>query len=483
MIIDESVAWWYNYIIIVSLFGGLQMVCNEIVLGGNSILTIYHKDFNNVSTRKILHDRKIRRCNLEFHQYQVSDEVLDSIYGFTYKRKGLLQPNVCPNPYGDRVCAIMTHYVFDEKPHKIFDTKENIYSLKLSIQDFIEVAEFTEKYTGIEIKKDPMLFGDTLVFSFCNIDIKATTDNGITINNIPTNATKIAVCFKNAEIIVHSELITVSSETSCIDISCKEKWNNHDISVYSNNELLYSRKNLSYFMGVNIETRILTDKEIPLTTIGDNYTLSEYSSQTISSSKKKIDTAIELIDKAKKKIIRLIENETTDTQVTFIKPGEMDKALGLIGKMIESAKGDLWIYDPYFTDKSEIAKSLDWLKIISNCKANKKNIVFFTRDTNKCLDIAGLQSEIESDSYLQDIIRINGKLSITFYQSNSPVHDRFILVRNESSFYGLIMGTSFNSLDRNYYCLSKITGNSAKNILTELEEWLNAGNIINSLEV
>ena len=178
-----------------------------------------------------------------------------------------------------------------------------------------------------------------------------------------------------------------------------------------------------------------------------------------------------------------IENEKADTQVTFIKPGEIDKARTLVGKTMESAKDDLWIYDPYFTDKSEIAKSLDWLKIISNCKANNKNIVFFTRDINKCLDIGGLQNEIQSDSYLQDIIRINGKLGIAFYQTNSPIHDRFILVRNESSFYGLIIGTSFNSLDRNYYCLNKITGNSAKNILTELEDWLNAGNIINSLEV
>ena len=48
------------------------MVCNEIILGGNSILKIYHKDFNDASDRKILHDRKIRRCNLESHQYQVA---------------------------------------------------------------------------------------------------------------------------------------------------------------------------------------------------------------------------------------------------------------------------------------------------------------------------------------------------------------------------------------------------------------------------
>ena len=124
------------------------MVCNEIILGGNSILKIYHKDFNTVSARKVLHNRKIGRCNLEFRQYQASSEELDSISGFTYKREGLLPPNVCPNPYGDTVCATMTHYVFDEKPYKIFNTKEKIYSLKLPIQDFIEVAEFMNNSAG-----------------------------------------------------------------------------------------------------------------------------------------------------------------------------------------------------------------------------------------------------------------------------------------------------------------------------------------------
>ena len=63
------------------------------------------------------------------------------------------------------------------------------------------------------------------------------------------------------------------------------------------------------------------------------------------------------------------------------------------------------------------------------------------------------------------------------------IHDRFILVQNGSSFKGLIMGTSFNSLERNHYCLSKPEGNSAKTILTELKDWLNAGNVAYQAEV
>ena len=459
------------------------MICNEIILGGTSILKIYHKDFNDASDRKILHNKKIGRFNLEFRQYNVSDKQLENISGFISKHEGLLQPNICPNPYGDRVCATMTHYVFDEKPSKIFKTKEDTYALKISIQDFIEITEFTEKYTGIKIKNEPMLFGDILVFSFCNIDIKATKNNGITVSNISANATNIAVCFKNNDLIVHGELAPIPLGSSHIDINCKEKWNNHDICIFENEKLVYLSGNLSYFMGFNIGVRISTDKEIPLNTIGDKYRISEYSSETISSSAKKADAPTELIQRAKQQVIRLIENEKIDTQITFIQPGEMDKALGLIGKTLESAKYDLWIYDAYFTDKTEISKSLDWLKIIANCKANNKNIVFFTRDVDKCLDIAGIQNEIDNDSYLQDIIRINGKLGISFHQTKSPIHDRFILIQNQSSFDGLIIGTSFNSLDRNHYCLIKLTGNSAKNIFTELQNWLKASNIINSLEV
>ena len=459
------------------------MICNEIILGSRSILKVYHKDFTEASNRKVLHDRKIGRYNLKFCQYQVSNKELEKITGFAYKREGLLEPNVCPNPYGERVCTIMTHYVFDEKPSNIFGTTEDSYFLKITIQEFIEIAEFAEKYTGIDIKKAPMIFGDVFVFSFCNIDIKATEYNGIIVSNIPADATNIAVYFKNFDLIVHSELISIPIDASTIDISCKEKWTNHDIYIYSNKNLIYSRKNVSYMRSFNIKTRVSTEKEIPLNTIGNKYRISEYSSQSLSSSTKSIETSLALIYEANKKIINLIENENTDSQVVFIKPGEMDKALDIIGKIMESGKDDLWIFDSYFTDRNEFAKSLDWLRIISICKSNNKNIVFFTNNSGNCMNAGDLQNEIANDSYLQDIIRINGKLGVTFYQTKSPIHDRFILVQNESSYFGLIMGTSFNSLERNHYCLSNLAGNSAKRILTELKDWLNAGNIINRLEV
>ena len=86
------------------------------------------------------------------------------------------------------------------------------------------------------------------------------------------------------------------------------------------------------------------------------------------------------------------------------------------------------------------------------------------------------QKEINEDSSLQDIVRTKKQLGICFHQTKSPIHDRFILVRNGTSYSGMILGTSFNSLDSNHYCLTKLSGNSAKTIYTELTDWLNSGN-------
>lgn len=458
------------------------MVCNEIILGGSSILKIYHKDFNEASYRRILHNKKIGRCNLEFREYQVSEEDIDCISGWIYKREGLLEPDICPNPYGDTVCARMTHYIFDDKPSKIFGTKKNKYPLKISILDFIEMTEFIEKYTGIKIKNSPMLFGDILIFSACKIDIKATNENGVTVSNVPKNSI-VTVSFKNKDFIVYSSLISLQDDKTVIDIPCKEKWNNIDIYIYSNGNLIYLRKNLYYIRNYNVQARIVTNKTIPLNKISNEYVIKEYSAQTISSPAKKGETSAEIIDNAAQKLLCLIDNEKVDTQIFFIQPGEFNKAFELIGETIVSANDTLWVFDSYFTDKEGILKSLDWLNIISHCKADKKNIVFYSNAQNNSLNIFEFLNEIKKDADLQEYIRGSGKLGISLYQTKSPIHDRFILVQNGSSFKGLIMGTSFNSLERNHYCLSKLEGNSAKTILTELKYWLNAGNVAYQAEV
>lgn len=451
-----------------------KMVCDKIIFGGKTILKVYHTDFSDIHTRKIICDRKFGRFNLEFHECTVPDDDIQKISGWISKEEGLLEPGVFPNPYGDRACTSMVHYIYDEKPTCLFKNKEDSYSLKISIQDFIAIAEFTEKYTGVKVQSEPMVYGDTFVFGFCDLDIKANEHNGITIKNIPSNAT-LSVVFKNNDIVVHSDIVNPQNN-ECIEINCDVEWNNHDLYMYVDDKLIYSRKNLFYFRNFSLKTQLSTNKTIPLRKIADEYVIKEYSSETISSKPEQSINSLDVINKANRAIIKLIDDEKPDKQILFISPGEFNKAMIFIGETLESAKGELWIFDPYFTDSEGLLKALDWLRIIVNCNAGNKNIVFFSKDPNKCLEINDLRKEINKDANLQDIVRRKKQLGICFHQTKSPIHDRFILVRNGVSYGGMILGTSFNSLDSNHYCLTKLSGNSAKTIYTELTDWLNSGN-------
>ena len=125
---------------------------------------------------------------------------------------------------------------------------------------------------------------------------------------------------------MYSSLISLQDDKTVIDIPCKEKWNNIDIYIYSNGNLIYLRKNLYYIRNYNVQARIVTNKTIPLNKISNEYVIKEYSAQTISSPAKKGETSAEIIDNAAQKLLYLIDNEKVDTQIFFIQPGEFNEA-------------------------------------------------------------------------------------------------------------------------------------------------------------
>lgn len=63
-------------------------------------------------------------------------------------------------------------------------------------------------------------------------------------------------------------------------------------------------------------------------------------------------------------------------------------------------------------------------------------------------------------------------LKIHLYQVTSSIHDRFIIIKNNDEFSGLSIGTSFNSLERNHYCIHKLSHAAAKIIFYDLLLWM-----------
>ncbi len=461
------------------------MICDKITYKKQDILTIYHKGLDDsVKDRSIKTSTKIGRYNLVFSETYVDDSAIENIKDYTYKEEGLLPPRAAMNPYGDSACANMIHYTYTNKPDSLFSFDGSYYSIKLPTNIFLEISEFIKKYTGIDIQTTPMICGDILVYKNIERNFRANKTTGIILENLPANAL-IIINFKSNNTIVSSKVIKLSEDTKKLEVNSDKTWKSHDIQIFKDEELIYYQRDVAYIRHITLKSKIKsTGKSVQLSKIGTSYVETRESSLSASEIGEPIDKFEEIMNTSNNKIKRFIKTEHPDDKVVFIKHNELDKAKQYIIDIFEKAKDEIWIFDPYFTDSNEISKIIDWLKIFTISNRSKKNIVFYCDpQKKKTLCINDFIAKIKSDTDLAEIIRVQKLLNITCYQVALPIHDRFILVKNDNEYFGLSIGTSFNSLERNCFCIHKLSHASSKFILNELINWMSNGNILDDEEV
>lgn len=455
------------------------MVCDKITFKGYVILTVYHKGFvAELEERFICKKEKMGRFNLVFTETVVENAEIDNICGWSLKEEGLVAPDSNKNPYCDSACAYIVHYSYANKPSCIYSFENSMYSLNLSINDFLHICEFTKKYTGIDLQENPMYFGDVFVCECSDLDFKCTKSNSVIINNLPANSTVI-IHFKNKGKIVSSKKQKSYSDTDELEICSNMPWDCHDIEVFAGDDLIYYRTDLAYMRNMSFQMNIRGQCEkIKLNKIGTEYIVERESQGQRYSIGERLDEYEELLQNSTWEITRKIKAEKPDDQVFFIKPGELDKATKLIFPAFDEIKDELWVFDSYFTDRNGITTIMDWIRIIAHCKARVKNIVFYCTAPNKALNAEKIKTEVQNDSVLKAFLRSQGNIGINFLQVKSPIHDRFIISKKDDKFSGLSVGTSLNSLERNHYCISKLSSSASKIIYTELVLWMKNGNIL-----
>ena len=452
------------------------MICDKILFKGQPLLTIFHQGFRKKATGRILKRTiKVGRFNLVFTESYCDHAIVSD--GWIQIETGLLQPRSTMNPYNDSTCAKMTRYCFFEKPLCIFEINNDEYRLSISSDDFCKISEFIKEYTGIDILLNPMALGDAFVFEPHEFGLKTNEKGSVIIEKVPAKSS-IVVQFKENGIIVSSQLLNNETETRDIEIECDKTWNSYDIEVFQDGNLAFCNRDVSYITSLDFQIGIKQNlKPIKLNKIASEYIPAKTSNERITHIGKRSDYNT-VIRKSEFEIRRQIKTDQPDDQVHFIKPNQLSVVNNLLWKEIESATNEIWLFDSYFSDNDGIGCSLDWLRIIANCNAKFKNIVFFCNGSNNSLSADSFFKKIKEDAVMGNIIRIKKRLGIELYQSKFPIHDRFLLQNNKNGYSGVSIGTSFNSLDRNFYCISKLSPASSKKILKDLKSWMEDGNII-----
>ncbi|MCB2343299.1 hypothetical protein [Clostridium estertheticum] len=460
------------------------MVQDIISYAGQTLITIYHKGFDtNIGAKKNEYIEKVGRYNLKFNEKVVPDNDATMISGWAWKFEGLLENNEEKNPYGESACVYMEEYVYINKPDRIFSIKEDEYLLKISIEQLQQINEFVKKYTGLSIERNPMCYGNIIVYDSCVIEYHAKQEEGIVVSEVRAN-TMVIVRFKMNKVVVSTKIVKVSQLTKNLEIISEKKWNCHDIEVYKDDELIYIAKDISYMRRMSLNMHIGGQgKRIKLDKLTSEFVMKNNGSGETTIIRDKADELEELeelYNKSNYSIANRLKQEVDDNMVVFINPGEINKAMKLITDFLQSQYNEIWIFDAYFTDKNKIAYTIDWMRIIAYCGAESKkiNIVFYCKNNENAYGVDEITQHIVQDSVIRDVLKNKKSLGVSLYQTKSPIHDRFIITNHEGKYSGLAIGTSFNSLGENHYCIYKLSHVISRNIWNDLKMWLENGNII-----
>lgn len=439
------------------------MICDKIIFDNETIITIYHSGFSdekNTNKKKI--SDTIDGKEITFLEYyEPSDKALNDENLF---EKGFLDTKSKYNVYRDGSNCAKYKRFSGELPCSIYDLTENTPKLKLSLEHLDMIFEFIKKYTNLDMAQDITLFGDILVLEPRKLTIKSENEcQIISFENLETDML-ITVNFYNSNATITLSIVETICASGTFKIEAPKDWSYIDISVFKDNKLYYKNSCVSFIKDFVLNTSMTSTKNIQLKKFGLEETITTNYTEKIrvgnNTSYKKSNN--DKLHNIQKQINIYYENK----RIIFFKPNEEKKVLKELSSIFSNAKDELWIIDSYFSYNNKIGYPQDILKLIIESSAKSKYVVFFSNNES---EIENLDKSLLNDEEINRILTYK-KLNISFKQTNMAIHDRFIISKSQDSVSVYAIGTSFNSLVNNYYCLIKLGNADSQLIYDKLKD-------------
>lgn len=439
------------------------MICDKITFGDETIITIYHSGFSDEKStkRKKISDTIDGKEITFLEYYEPSDKALNDENLF---EEGFLDTKSKYNVYRDGSNCAKYKRFSGELPCSIYDLAEDTPKLKLSLEHLDMIFEFIKKYTNLDMAQDITLFGDILVLEPRKLTIKSENEcQIISFENLETNML-ITVNFYNSKATITLSIVETICASGTFKIEAPKDWSYIDISVFKDNKLYYKNSCVSFIKDFVLNTSMTSTKNIQLKKFGLEETITTNYTEEIrvgnNTSYKKSNK--DKLHNIQKQINIYYENK----RIIFFKPNEEKKVLKELSSIFSNAKDELWIIDSYFSYNNKIGYPQDILKLIIESSAKSKYVVFFSNNES---EIENLDKSLLNDEEINRILTYK-KLNISFKQTNMAIHDRFIISKSQDSVFVYVIGTSFNSLVNNYYCLIKLGDADSQLIYDKLKD-------------
>lgn len=419
------------------------MIIQEFYFDNDKFLTIVHENMDdNLKNRNINDSVDIGEHIISFNEYYADEFNLDNI-NHDCSIEGFLDCNNEKNPYME-YSTFYKEFV-DLNYNNPFEDNSPILPLK----EYKKLFNFIKEYTNYNFTK--YSFGNIIFFTPIKIKAKSYFEDGLPYLKIMGNDVKgnAVVKFKVNGVILESIIIEDVFDGQKIFSKCD--WNNCEIEIFDGKELLY-KNHYNLLRSIGLESNIVTEiYKVNLNKSKNQFNLSPpmYESFTIGETKH-IDTISSYLTSEINFYLNFI-NVGKDN-CTFLRKNERDKAYKLLDDILKKS-GEIWIFDPYFLSQkySDFEDITDFLMLLIN-NSHRRNIVFSKFSDGSFEDFKNQLNEVEL-AFFKDF----GFSNVNFIESKENFHDRFMFFVSENNIEGFQLGTSINSLGKNYSNIVKLS--------------------------
>lgn len=435
------------------------MIVQEFFIDDKIFLTILHENIDkDIKNRNLDYSININEYVISFIEYYVDEFNLDN-NDYDLFIEGFLDCNNEKNPYND-YSTFYKEYV-NSKYNNPFEDDSPVMPLK----EYDTLSNFIKEYANYNFTE--YSFGNVLFFSPVKIKTKYCGNDSPYLRIIGDDVKgKAIVKFKVNEIILESVIIEDVSDNQ--KIFSKNDWNNCEIEIYDGNELIYKNHH-NLIRNIDFNVNIITEIFKPnLKNSKKQFDLSSpnYESFTINE-KKSLDDISSYLTNETNFYSNYINREDN---CTFLRKDERDKAYDLFNNILKNS-GEIWIFDPYFFNKTGFTVINDFLMFLIN-NNHRKHIVF----SKYVSSFEDFKNQLNSSQLaLFKDFRIS---KVDFIESQKHFHDRFIFFVSKSEIEGFQLGTSINSFGENYSNIVKLTPFCCQYIFKILMEDIVPGNIL-----